>query len=223
MRMPSLIAVALISLTCISHAQMRDGEGYTLEDVKQKASTFRGMKIAGLSLLGVGAGANAGGIALSLALKGDEVKAAVEKPKTASFDASLRNKYQVLRSEEVFEYAERLANLFVEKNAEGLVKELLPYLRSVGEYEGMSDKKALEVAAEQMEGMLASAEWLKVDPDDLYIMPMLGRLQYRLGVEKDGRTSNLIQGIPHDDPDDTVGMKIIVVKTDGRIVISEFN
>jgi hypothetical protein len=59
-----VIGLVIACLIGTPHAQVRDAEGYTLEDVKAKSASFRRMQITGLSLLGLGVGGVAGGIAL---------------------------------------------------------------------------------------------------------------------------------------------------------------
>ena len=64
--MISKIASGIILLVCVfcSYGQLRDEDGYTVEDVKAKVIKYQNLKITGLTLLGLGVTSTVVGISL---------------------------------------------------------------------------------------------------------------------------------------------------------------
>lgn len=162
---------------------------------------------------------NEEGNILSLRMKGDEVKAAAGKARKVSFEAPLSGKYQMPTDEEVFAYAEQLVGMFVDEDVNRIAAELLYSSKKDERYKGQSDEEIIESIEQEMAAGFANVNVRKVDSDDLFIVPMFGGLKHRLmAVDGNGKVDLIRFAFP-DDPDATNGLRVTVVKVNGRIVI----
>ncbi len=159
------------------------------------------------------------GSVLSVRLEAGELRAAARRSRKVSFRAPLRDKYQVPTDEEVFAYAEKLVGMFLEKDIDRIVRELLYSSRGEKRYQGKSDSEIIAALKDNMRAGIGNVSFHTVDPDHLFIMPMFGGLKYRLMAVEGDRKVDLIRFSYVDDPDATSQMRITVVKVDDEIVI----